>query len=27
VINEIRRGATTQIKQGKYIDMYLAGTG
>ncbi|MEG2354262.1 MAG: IS30 family transposase, partial [Clostridium sp.] len=27
VINEIRRGTTTQIKQGKYIEIYLADTG
>lgn len=27
ITNEIRRGTTTQIKQGKYIEVYLADTG
>ena len=27
IINEIRRGTTTQIKQGKHVEMYLADTG
>lgn len=27
VLNEIRRGTTTQIKQGKHIELYLADTG
>ena len=27
ILNEIRRGTTTQIKQGKYVEMYLADTG
>ena len=27
ILNEIRRGTTTQIKQGKYVKMYLADTG
>jgi transposase, IS30 family len=27
VINEIKRGTATQIKQGKYVQMYLADTG
>ena len=27
ILNEIRRGTTTQIKQGKYDDIYLADTG
>lgn len=27
ILNEIRRGTTTQIKQGKKIEMYLADTG
>jgi len=27
ILNEIRRGTTTQIKQGSYIEMYLADTG
>lgn len=26
-LNEIRRGTTTQIKQGKHIELYLADTG
>ncbi|WP_317097213.1 helix-turn-helix domain-containing protein, partial [Clostridium neonatale] len=24
ILNEIRRGTTTQIKQGNYVEMYLA---
>ena len=27
ILNEIRRGTTKQIKQGKYVEMYLADTG
>lgn len=27
VLNEIQRGTTTQIKQGKHIELYLADTG
>ena len=27
ILNEIRRGTTTQIKQGKHVKMYLADTG
>lgn len=27
ILNEIKRGTTTQIKQGKHIEMYLADTG
>lgn len=27
ILNEIRRGTTTQIKQGNYVKMYLADTG
>lgn len=27
ILNEIRRGTTTQIKQGNYVEMYLADTG
>lgn len=27
ILNEIRRGTTTQIKQGKRIETYLADTG
>ncbi len=27
ILNEIRRGTTTQIKQGKAVQMYLADTG
>ena len=27
ILNEIRRGTTTQIKQGKHIKMYLSDTG
>lgn len=27
ILNEIRRGTTTQIKQGKHVQMYLADTG
>lgn len=27
ILNEIRRGTTTQIKQGKYIETYIADTG
>ena len=27
ILNEIRRGTTTQIKQGKPVEMYLADTG
>lgn len=27
ILNEIRRGKTTQIKQGNYVEMYLADTG
>ena len=27
ILNEIRRGMTTQIKQGKYVEIYLADTG
>lgn len=27
ILNEIRRGTTTQIKHGKFIQMYLADTG
>ena len=27
ILNEIRRGTTTQIKQGNYVEVYLADTG
>ena len=27
ILNEIRRGMTTQIKQGKHVEVYLADTG
>ncbi|NRY61540.1 IS30 family transposase [Clostridium beijerinckii] len=27
ILNEIRRGTTTQIKQGNYIELYIADTG
>lgn len=27
ILNEIRRGTTTQVKQGKYVEVYLADTG
>ena len=27
ILNEVRHGTTTQIKQGKYVEMYLADTG
>lgn len=27
ILNEIRRGTTTQIRQGNYVEVYLADTG